>query len=134
MLSVEAYERMISNVPYNLFKVLIVNRSNLEMSREGPEGKVTLCPFFFLLVSLPVGQHLFISLSSIDLTRAFLLSNPPPLSAFTSIIQTGQAERNYFLPSSLITSGFLCLVARRIARFDCSVRLFSECRNCALVN
>lgn len=61
MLSCEADERMILNVSCNPFKVLIVNRSNLEMCKEGPEGKVTLCPPPFFFASLGVDQHDFLS-------------------------------------------------------------------------
>lgn len=58
VLSCEASERMIVNASHNLSRVLIVNRNNLEMTREGSEGKVAHCPCF-----LSLGQSLFLCLS-----------------------------------------------------------------------
>lgn len=59
VLSCEAWERMILKASGNLFRVLIVNRNNLKMTREGSHGKVTLCPCFF--TSLAVGQSVGVS-------------------------------------------------------------------------
>lgn len=76
---------MILNASCNLFRLLIINRNNSEMSTEGSEGKVTHCPCFLslrLLVSLTFS--LFMSLSvhlslAIDLTLIVFLFHGPPL-------------------------------------------------------
>lgn len=62
VLSCDACEIMILNLPSNLFKVLIVNRHNLAMSWEGPEDKVAVFQmvsvffFFFIYFTLPCQQ------------------------------------------------------------------------------
>lgn len=58
MLSCEADERMILKASFNLFfTVLVINRNNLEASRERSEGKGHTLSLVF--ASLAVGQSVF---------------------------------------------------------------------------
>lgn len=100
-MSCDAHERMIWNASCNLSEVLIINRNNLEMSREGSGGKGHSLSLLF--VSLAVGQpdslssRVCITLSTkswtIDLTLIVFLSF---FNTHTHTHWIGQAEHNHY--------------------------------------
>lgn len=151
MLSCEACERRILNASCNLFRLLIVNRNNLEMStrmKGGVGGKGHYVLAFCLSL---VGQSLFLYLSlsvppfqtvnnwfdpnSVSLPAALLF-----ITHNTCTYTPSQAERNHFFlySGSQQASRFFCLAACigacQILQFDYSISLFSKSLNCADVN